>query len=101
MTRAAAASVMSRQALVVLGIGQCLNWGILYYAFAVLLLPVARELGVDEWVVTGAFSLGLLVSAGCAPRIGRWADEGHGGAVLQWGGFGAAALLAFWALVPG
>ena len=91
---------MSRRALSVLGVGQCINWGILYYAFAVLLLPVARDLAVSEWVVTGAFSLGLLLSAGCAPRIGRWADNGHGGTALQWGGFSSAALLVFWALMP-
>ena len=91
---------MSSRALITLGIGQCVNWGVLYYAFAVLLLPVSRELAVAEWVVTGAFSLGLLVSAACAPRIGRWADKGHGGGVLQWGGFSAAVLLAIWAAVP-
>jgi hypothetical protein len=50
---------MTSRAIIVLGIGQCVNWGVLYYAFAVLLLPVADELGVAKWVVTGTFSLAL------------------------------------------
>jgi MFS family permease len=92
---------MSRRALAILGIGQCVNWGVLYYAFAVLLLPVERELGVARWVVTGAFSLALLMSAAFAPVVGRWADAGHGSRAIQTGGFAAAAVLGLWALLPG
>jgi MFS family permease len=91
---------MNRRALIALGVGQCVNWGVLYYAFAILLLPVQEELGVARWVVTGAFSIALLVSAASAPSIGRWSDRGHAGAAIQVGGFAAAALLALWALVP-
>ena len=69
---------MPTRAVVVLGIGQCVNWGVLYYAFAVLLLPVERDLAVARWVVAGAFSLALLTSAGLAPTIGRWSDRGGG-----------------------
>jgi len=77
------------------------NWGVLYYAFAVLLLPVERDLAVARWVVTGAFSLALLMSAGLAPTIGRWSDRGSGPLVMQAGGLTGAALLALWALAPG
>jgi hypothetical protein len=58
---------MSTRAVIALGIGQCVNWGVLYYAFAVLLLPVEAELGAERWIVTGAFSLALLLSAIAAP----------------------------------
>src|SRR5262245_41622845 len=92
---------MSTRALVAIGIGQCVNWGVLYYAFAVLLLPVERELAVARWMVTGAFSLALLVSAACAPLVGGWADRGFGSRSIQIGGFAAAAILTLWALVPG
>jgi len=91
---------MTSRAIVLLGIGQCVNWGVLYYAFAVLLLPVTNELGVAGWVVTGAFSLALLTSAALAPAVGRWTDRGHGARVMQIGGFVGAALMAFWALIP-
>ena len=92
---------MTSRAIVALGIGQCVNWGVLYYAFAVLVLPLQRELGVPTWVVTGAFSLALLMSAALAPTVGRWGDRDRGAIVMQAGGFGAAALLVAWTLLPG
>ena len=92
---------MTQRALIVVGIGQCVNWGVLYYAFAVLLLPLERELGAPTWVVAGAFSLALLMSAALAPRVGAWCDRGRGPAVMQAGGFGGALVLALWALAPG
>jgi MFS family permease len=92
---------MSSRAIAALGIGQCVNWGVLYYAFTVLVLPLARELGVDTWVVTGAFSLALFMSAALAPTIGRWGDRGWGPLLMQAGGFTAAALMVAWTLIPG
>jgi MFS family permease len=91
---------MSSRAVIALGIGQCVNWGVLYYAFAVLLLPVEAQLGTERWVVTGAFSLALLLSAIAAPIVGRWSDRDRGARLLQGGGYAAAGLLALWALVP-
>jgi MFS family permease len=92
---------MSAGAITALGLGQLVNWGVLYYAFAVLLLPVQRELGVPGWVVTGAFSLALLVSAVLAPTVGRWSDRGHAPRAILLGGIGGAALLGLWAWSPG
>jgi MFS family permease len=77
------------------------NWGVLYYAFAVLLQPVQADLGVPAWLVTGAFSVALLVSALLAPAVGRWSDRGHAPRAIVLGGIGAAILLGVWALVPG
>ena len=92
---------MSRKALIALGIGQCVNWGVLYYAFAVLVLPLERELAVPTWVVTGAFSAALLTSAAVAPAVGRWGDQGRSATVMQAGGVVAAVLLTGWTLAPG
>ncbi len=91
---------MTRRAVVALGAGQLVNWGVLYYAFAILLLPVEEDLGVAQWIVTGAFSLSLLVSAAVAPIVGRWCDRGFGGRAIQAGGYAAAVLLSVWALFP-
>jgi MFS family permease len=91
---------MSPRALIALGIGQCVNWGVLYYAFAVLLLPVEAELGAQRWIVTGAFSFALLLSALAAPRVGRLSHLDHGARLLQVGGYAAAGLLGLWALSP-
>ena len=82
------------------GLGQLINWGVLYYAFGVLLVPLEQSLKLPQWVVAGAFSLSLTVSACFAPSIGRWIDRGHGPAAMIWGGVAAAGLLALWAAVP-
>ena len=92
---------MSRRAVFALGLGQCLNWGVLYYAFAVLMVPVSRELGVDSWWVTGAFSAALLTSAALSPLVGRWTDRGHGPSVMVGGGVSAVILLVAWTTLPG
>lgn len=92
---------MTRRHLAALGIGQCVNWGVLYYAFAVLVVPLQRELGVQTWVVTGAFSVALLMSALLAPLVGRLGDRGHGPLLMQTGGIAATGLLFAWTVIPG
>ena len=77
-----------------------MNWGVLYFMYSVLLVPLAEEFDEPRWLVAGAFSLGLLVSAITAPAVGRLADRGHGPAVIQAGGLSAATLLVVWAAVP-
>jgi hypothetical protein len=44
--------------------------GVLYYAFAAFLVPMQQELGWSRTTVTGAYSLGLLVSGLAAPHYG-------------------------------
>ena len=91
---------MTTRAIWAVGFGQLVNWGVLYYAFGVLMVPVEQSLGAPRWLVAGAFSLGLLVSAMAAPVVGRLADRGQGPVVMQAGGYIAAGLLIAWALVP-
>lgn len=92
---------MTPRAVAALGIGQCVNWGVLYYAFAVFVRPLERELDVATWTVTGAFSFALLMSAAAAPTIGRWSDRGRGPLVMQAGGITGAALLIAWTCTSG
>jgi MFS family permease len=91
---------MTRREVWAVGVGQCVSWGVLYYAFGVLMVPVERDLDAARWVVAGAFSLALLVSAIASPHAGKLVDRGHGPTVVQAGGLTAAGLLALWALVP-
>ena len=83
-------------AIWVLGAGQCVYWGILYYAFSVLLVPMREEFGASNAVVAGAFSAGLAVSALFAPPVGHWLDQGHGTLLLRGGALLGAALLLLW-----
>ncbi len=43
-------------------ITQILSWGSLYYAFAILQQPIAKEMGWSAGALMGAFSLGLLLT---------------------------------------
>ncbi len=92
---------MSAAAIAAVGVGQLVNWGTLYYAFAVLLVPLQHELGVPGWVVTGAFSLALFIAAMLAPTVGRWSDRGHAVRAIVGGGIGGTVLLVVLAVAPG
>jgi MFS family permease len=91
---------MTRKAIWAIGWGQLVNWGVLFFSFSVLLVPLQESFGAPRWVVAGAFSFGLLISAIAAPAVGRLADRGQGPAVMQAGGLLAAALLLAWASIP-
>ena len=91
---------LSQRIVVAIGIGQLINWGVLYYAFGVLLLPMEAALDAPQWVVAGAFSLALLVSAACAPGFGRAIDRGRGPLLMVAGGTAAALLLGVLAAAP-
>ena len=91
---------MTSPTLFVIGVGQLVNWGVLFFAFSVLLVPVEEALQAPRWLVAGAFSLALLVSAFAAPAVGRLADRGQGPVVMRAGGLIAAGLLTVWAAAP-
>lgn len=80
-----------RRAIWLLGAGQCVYWGMIYYGFSVLLVPMVDELHATRATVAGAFSVGLLVMALVAPQIGRWVDRDHAPRVMQVGAWIAVA----------
>lgn len=83
----------------ILGAGQCVYWGIVYYAFSVLLVPMRDEWGASDAAVAGAFSVGLAINAVLATVVGRWLDRGGGVAVLRAGAWAGAVLLLAWSYV--
>jgi MFS family permease len=84
-----------------LSITETVSWGILYYAFAVFLVPMQRDLGYSTAQLTGAFSAALLVSGVAGIGVGRYLDR-HSPRALMTGGSGTAALLvAAWSQVHG
>jgi MFS family permease len=88
------AASRSWQLLVALGVTQIVSWGSIYYAFALLLEPLQRDLGAGRSEVAGAFSVALLVSGACATTIGRTIDRLGGRWVMGLGSLAAALLLA-------
>lgn len=79
-----------------LAITQTVGWGVLYYAFAVFLGPLQRDLHASAGQVTGAFTLAVLITGLAAPLVGRWLDR-YGGRGLMTAGSvaGTLAMLAW------
>lgn len=69
----------------VLAITETVSYGVLFYAFAVMVVPMRADLGVSTGVVSGALSVGLAVSGLTAPLVGRWVDR-HGARAAMAGG---------------
>ncbi len=79
-----------------LAVTETISWGILYYAFAVFIVPMGDDLGWSSSTLTGAFSLALIVSGLVAPLVGIWLDR-HGPRLLMTAGsiLGTALVVAW------
>lgn len=89
-----------RRALLGLCVTETTSWGLLYYAFAVLLGPISADTGWSQSALSGAFTCGLVVSALAGIPMGRLMD-GHGPRpVMTAGSVLASASLVVIAVVP-
>jgi MFS family permease len=82
-----------------LSVTETISWGILYYAFGILLAPMEREMGWSRAESTAAFSIALLVSAIGAVPAGRWVDRGGARLMMTLGSCAGTALMVAWARV--
>ena len=76
------------------------GYGVLFYSYGVLLVPMERDLGWSRSVLTGAFSGALLVSALMTVPVGRWLDRHPPRALMTVGGVVATVLVVCWGLAP-
>jgi predicted MFS family arabinose efflux permease len=76
-----------------LGIAQIISWGSLYYTLTVLAAPIRQELGFNDLMIFGAFTLGQLLSGVAAPIVGRRIDRAGGRGVMALGSLLAALAL--------
>lgn len=82
-----------------LAITQLVSWGILYYAFSVVLLPMQLETGWDTGAITGAFSLGLVIGGLVALPIGRLLDRFGARQIMSLGSVASVLLVVAWSQV--
>lgn len=88
------------RALAALCATEVVSWGVLYYAFPVLVGSLEADTGWSRAAATGAFSVGALVSAGAAIVVGRWIDRRGPRAVMTAGSVAGALALVAVALAP-
>ncbi|WP_306364066.1 MFS transporter [Nocardia sp. CC227C] len=109
MTRSAAqrssgAAVLAaagrRRVLIVLCLTEIISWGILYYAFPVLAVPIAESTGWSPAPLSAAFSVGLLVSAIAGIPIGRLLDRSGPRRIMTCGSVLAVPALVVIATAP-
>ena len=84
-----------------LSVTETVSWGILYYAFAVFLIPMQDELGFSTAELTGAFSLALLVSAVAGIAVGRYLDRHSPRGLMTAGSIAGTLLVLAWSQVDG
>ncbi|MBX6723181.1 MAG: MFS transporter, partial [Dactylosporangium sp.] len=75
---------------------QTVGYGVLYYAFSVLITPISADLRTDTAHVSAALTISVLIAAGAAIPVGRWLDR-HGGRALMTAGsaLGVVAVAAW------
>lgn len=82
-----------------LALTEMVSWGVLYYGFAVFLVPMEQELHWSRARLTGAFSLALLLSGLAAPLVGRLLDRTGPRLPMTAGSLLATFLLLAWSHV--
>lgn len=80
-----------------LAITETISYGVLYYAFSVLIPPMEADFGWSRGEVTGALSLATLVSGILAIPVGYWLDKHGARALMTIGSLGASLLVFAWA----
>ncbi|TNH28667.1 MFS transporter [Micromonospora orduensis] len=85
--------------LAALAVTSTIGYGTLYYAYPVLLTPMATSIGASTTAVTGALTASVLTGALMAIPVGRWLDHHGGRALMTAGSITATALLIAWSQV--
>ncbi len=78
---------------------QTIGYGVLYYAFSVMIGPMEAELGWSRGEISGAFSLALLLSGVATIPIGRWVDQRGARGLMTLGSALGVALVLAWSTV--
>ena len=82
-----------------LAVTELISFGVLYYAFSALLVPMQRDLGWSLTVLSGGFSVALLVSGLVAPLVGQWLDRRGARLLMTTGSIIATGAVLAWSRV--
>jgi MFS family permease len=79
-----------------LAVTETISYGVLYYSFAVFLVPMRDELGASTAQLSGALTLSLALSGFGAVVVGRWLDRFGARWVMTAGSLVGAASVVVW-----
>ena len=82
-----------------LSLNVLISYGTIFYALALFVDPMGRELGWGKSEMMASYSLALGTSAFCAVPVGRLIDLGYGRMVMTGGSLLAGVLLLLWSWV--
>lgn len=82
-----------------LSIAQLISWGSIYYGFTLFLEPMEADLGLARTELTGALTVGLLVSGLCSIPVGALVDRGRAREVMTGASLLGGILLIAWSQV--
>ncbi len=83
----------------VLAVTQTTGYGVLMYAFPVLLAPIAVDLHTNTATVTGGYTMSIVTGAVAAIPAGRWLDRHGGRALMTLGSVLAVLAVLAWSQV--
>ncbi|TDW98271.1 MFS transporter [Kribbella sp. VKM Ac-2566] len=82
-----------------LAVTQTVGYGVLYYAFSVILGPMSDDLEISHTTAAGALTLAVLVSGLLSIPVGRWLDARGGHALMTVGSVVGTVAVFGWSQV--
>jgi MFS family permease len=82
-----------------LGITELVSWGVLVYAFSVLVVPMRAELGWSMAALNAAYATGVVVSGALAIPVGRVLQAHGARGVMTTGSVATVVMLLLWSTV--
>jgi MFS family permease len=82
-----------------LGVTELVSWGVLVYAFSVLVVPMRAELGWSTAELNAAYATGVIVSGVLAIPVGRVLQSHGARAVMTVGTVATVLMLTLWSAV--
>jgi MFS family permease len=82
-----------------LGVTELVSWGVLIYAFSVLVVPMRAELGWSMAALNAAYATGVVISGILAIPVGRVLQAHGARGVMTVGTVATVAMLVLWSTV--
>lgn len=82
-----------------LGVTELVSWGVLIYAFSVLVVPMRAELGWSMATLNAAYATGVVISGILAIPVGRVLQAHGARGVMTVGTVATVVMLVLWSAV--